>query len=1068
MIRFFAGHPTAANLLMVLLIAAGLFALPTLRRETFPDFSVDVVQVQIVYPGAAAEQVEEAICQRIEDATDDLTEVEEIRCEAREGVATAQIEMRPGGDINRFLVDVKTEIEAIDDFPDSIETPVIRQINITDPVVSVAIAGPMTEPDLKVYAEELKDRLTRLPGVSQAALLGFSDRQIRIALDDFALRQHGLSVGDVARAIERQSIDLPSGTVETAERDVLVRFADERRSVDAFEQLVVISGERGAELRLGDIAEITDRFELAEARVLLNGQRAALLEVTKTKDQDTLSVMGAVEEFVTRQQASAPPGVEFVLTRDVASIVEDRLDMLVENGIQGVLLVFLVLWLFFSLRFSFWVAMSLPASFLGSLLVMALIGYSINMLTMVALLIAVGLIMDDSIVIAENIARHLRQGKGPLAAAVDGAREVAPGVLSSFVTSICVFAPLGFLTGDIGKVLKVVPVVLIVVLSVSLIEAFLILPHHMAHALHAARSGRFRARFEAAFEHLRESGLGPLVDGAVHWRYLTLGLVFMAFLVSIAMVAGGALKFRAFPELDGDVIEARVLLPAGTPLAETEAVVAQVVAALESVDEAFTHRQPRGPDGRPRPLVRNVLVQYNVNADAFEAGPHVATVTADLLSAEIRRGRITDIASLWRERVGTPPDVLSLTFKEPQIGPAGLPIEIRLQGAELDELKAAAEQLQAWLGSFAGVTDLNDDLRPGKPEISLHLRDGALALGLDAATIAEQIRAAFHGHTARQIQVGPESFEIDVRLADADQDSLGHLDRFAITLPGGRRVPLSAVAEVETSRGVSRIARVDGRRTATVRGEVDPARVNLNEILALTQREFLPGLLEEYRGIEVSLKGEAEEQEETASSLRRGFLLGLLGVFLLLSFQFRSYVEPVLVMLAIPCALIGVIWGHMAMGLDLTMPSMLGFASLAGVVVNDSILLVAFVKLRAEREPATDVVAAARQASRDRFRPVLLTSLTTIAGLLPLLFERSLQAQVLVPLVTSLAFGLAASTVLVLFMVPSCYAILHDFGLTTVARDAAGRRNEGRAEPNAASGLDPGGATSSGGCDHEP
>jgi multidrug efflux pump subunit AcrB len=471
------------------------------------------------------------------------------------------------------------------------------------------------------------------------------------------------------------------------------------------------------------------------------------------------------------------------------------------------------------------------------------------------------------------------------------------------------------------------------------------------------------------------------------------------------------------------------------------------------VNAAFADRQPPGADGQPQPLVGNVLVQYNVNADAFEAGPHVATITADLLSAQIREGRIADIAALWRERVGTLPDVLSLTFKEPQIGPAGLPIEIRLQGADLDVLKAAAEELQAWLASFHGVTDLNDDLRPGKPEISLHLREGALALGLDAAAIAEQIRNAFHGRTASEVQVGPESFEIDVRLADVDQDSLGDLDRFAVSLPSGRRVPLSAVAEVEASRGFARIARVDGRRTVTVRGEVDAGLANLNEILAITRREFLPGLLERHPEVEVSLEGEAEEQEETAGSLQRGFLVGLLGVFVLLSFQFRSYVEPIIVMLAIPLALIGVIWGHLAMGLDLTMPSMLGFASLAGVVVNDSILLVAFVKLRAEADPATDVVAAAQQASRDRFRPVLLTSLTTIAGLLPLLFEKSLQAQILVPLVASLAFGLMASTFLVLLMVPSCYAILHDLGLTTVAREEIAERRADDAEPNAASGA---------------
>jgi HAE1 family hydrophobic/amphiphilic exporter-1 len=1034
-IRYFAGHPTAANLLMLLMIAAGLIALPTLRRETFPDFSVDVVEVRVVYPGASAEEVEEAICQRVEDAVDRLTNVDEVRCEAREGLASAAVEMRPGQDVDRFLVDVKTEIEAIDDFPDAVETITIRQINITDPVVSIAIAGPMAAPDLKVYAEQIKARLVRLPEVSQVAVQGFADRQIRIALDDFALRQHGLSATDIAAVVSRQSVDLPAGTVETQDRDVLVRFADQRRSVQAFEDLVVIAGERGAELRLGDLAEITDTFELDEERILLNGERAALLEVTKTKDQDTLTVMAAVERFVEGEQGSAPQGVTFALTRDVASIVEDRLTMLLTNGVQGIVLVFLVLWLFFSFRFSFWVAMGLPASFLGALFGMWLIGYSIDMLTMVALLIAVGLLMDDAIVIAENVARHLQLGKKVLDAAVDGTREVAMGVIASFVTSVCVFAPLAFLEGDIGKVLKVVPVVLIIVLTVSLVEAFLILPHHLAHAMGKGQPSRFRKGFDRRFEAIREQGLGRLVDAAVRWRYLTIGLVLMLFLLSLAVVAGGILKFRAFPDLDGDTVEARILLPAGTPLAETEAVVARVVAGLGEVDAALTPAQPPGSDGRPQQLVRNVLVQYNTNADAFEAGPHVATVTADLLTAEVRDAPVDEIFRRWRESVGTLSDVISLTFKEPQVGPAGLPIEIRLQGDDLAALKAASQDLQGWLASFAGVTDLMDDLRPGKPEIQLRLREGAFGLGLDATEIARQLRAAYYGSTADEIQVGPESFEIDVRLGSSAQSSLGDLDDFAVALPGGRRVPLATVAEVETGRGVARIARVDGRRTVTLRGEVDNRITNLNQILAQTSQAFLPELLARYPDVSISLEGEAEEQEKTGASLQRGFLLGLLGIFLLLSFQFKSYVEPVIVMVAIPLAAIGVIWGHIAMGLDLTMPSMLGAASLAGVVVNDSILLVAFVKLGRRSGAADDVVAAACRAARHRFRPVLLTSLTTIAGLLPLLFEGSLQAQVLVPLVTSLAFGLMASTVLVLIVVPTLYAILNDLGLTTLARE---------------------------------
>jgi multidrug efflux pump subunit AcrB len=1038
MIRFFAGHPTAANLLMLLMLAAGLISLGGLRRETFPDFSTDTVRVTVPYPGASAREVEDAVCQRIEDAAEDLVDVDEIRCESRESIATADLDMVEDGDIGRFINDVRTEIEAIDDFPDLAEQPVVRELNRTEPVIAIAVTGPMSEPHLRVYAEQLRERLIRLPEISQVDLQGFSQRQIRIGLDALALRQYGLSVDDVARIVERQSVDLPAGTVETGERDLLVRFDDERRTVREFEDLVVIGGEAGAELRLGQIATVTDLFEQEEERVVFDGERAALLDVRKTKDQDTLSALAAVQAFVAEERARAPPEVRLTLTRDVASIVEDRLTMLLNNGWQGLVLVFLVMWLFFSLKTSFWVAMGLPVSFLGTMGAMVALGYSIDMLTMVALLIAIGLIMDDAIVIAENIAKQMERGEEPLGAAVAGTREVALGVLSSFATSVCVFAPLAFLEGDIGKVLRVVPVVLILTLAISLIEAFLILPHHMLHAMKHRERSRFHQAFDARFARVRERGLGRIVDWAVRWRYLTLGLVLMAFLVSISMLAGGVLKVRAFPDLDGDVIEARILLPQGTPLQRTEQVVDRVSEALDRVDAEYTPRQPD-----EQPLVRNVLVQYASNPDAFESGPHVATVTVDLLGAEIRNAEVDAVLDRWREEVGTVPDVLALTYAEPNIGPAGIPIAIRLQGEDLDELKAASRALVGWLDSYEGVVDLTDDLRPGKPELRLRLREGAFALGLDAATIANQLRAAYQGRTALEIQVGPEDFEIDVRLSDADRNSLGDLDEFTVTRPNGEQVPLSAVAAIETGRGFARIARIDGRRTVTVRGDLNREVANLNEILADTQERFLPDLRQRFPGVEVELEGEAAEQAETQASLVRGLGLGLLGMFILLSFQFRSYVEPVIVLIAIPLALIGVVWGHLGMGLELVMPSLLGLASLAGVVVNDSILLVTFVKINVAR--GLPVVDAARQASRDRFRPVLLTSLTTIAGVLPLLFEQSLQAQVLVPLVNALAFGLASATVLVLVLMPALYAILHDFGLTSVSRE--GRETAGAPQP---------------------
>ena len=1032
MIRYFAAHPTVANLLMVLLLALGLSALPNIKRETFPDFAPEEVEARVVYPGASAEDVENAVCQRLEDAVDAISEVSETRCESREGLATLVVKMIDGGDIDRFLNDVKSEIEAITTLPEQAEAPTIRQLGRTDRVVSVAVTGPMSVTDLKAYAEQLKDRLQAQPNVSQVTIQGFSDRQLRIEIPAHVLHQYGLSMSDIAGIITRQNLRLPAGGLETRERDILVRFDDQRQSVQALADLTVIAGANGGEIRLGEIATISDRFELDEERILIDGQRAALLAVTKTKTEDTLTVVEQVKRFAEREQQLAPPGVKLNLTQDIASIVEDRLRLLTTNGVQGLILVFLTMWLFFRLRFAFWVTMGLPVAFLGGLFGMAWLGVSINMISMVALLIALGLLMDDAIVIAENIASQLSQGKSALDAAVSGTSQVSPGVLSSFLTSLAVFGPLAFLEGDIGKVMKVIPIVLILVLAVSLIEAFFILPHHLAHSLqHASKqsSGRFRQGFERFMVWLRDAVLGRLVDAVIHARYLFIGIVIGVFLISLGMLLSGKLKFQAFPDIEGDLIEARLLLPQGTPLWRTEELVAQLRAALKRVNAEFQPMQPE-----QQPLVRQVSVRYNSNPDAFESGPHVATVTADLLTAERRNGRLERILQRWREETGPTPGVINLSFKEPTIGPGGLAIDIRLQGVDLDELKAASLALREWLNRYRGVVDLSDDLRPGKPELRLQLRDGALALGVDASLIANQLRAALQGVTALEVQVGPESYEIDVRLQAQDQASLDALRDLPINTPSGLQIPLSEVASIRPERGYARINRIDGLRTLTVRGDVDTRLANAREVIQDTEQQFLPELRQRFPGVQVTLEGQAEETSTTGDSLRRGFLLGLLGIFILLSFQFRSYLEPIAVMTAIPLALIGVVWGHMAMGLELSMPSMIGFVSLAGIVVNDSILLVMFLKLRLKE--GLSAADAAKQASRDRFRAVLLTSLTTIAGLLPLLAERSLQAQVLIPLVTSIVFGLLATTLLVLLVVPSLYSILDDLGLTAPRNDA--------------------------------
>lgn len=1031
MIQFFASHPTAANLLMLILMIIGLIALPQLTRETFPDFTPPEVEIKVPYPGATPEDIVDAICQRIEDAIDGIDYVAELRCEAQENLSTTVVKMQEGQDFDRFMADIKTEVEAIDDFPEETEKVVIKPLNQTDPVIALAVTGDMYITDLKAYAEQIKDKLIQHPLIALVEVQGFSERQIRIELDRYTLQKYGLSVNEVAQLISRQNIDLPGGRIETQDKEILLRFMDERQKPADYADLLILGNLEGANIRLGDIATIEDQFADEEQKILFNGRRAAILQISKSKSEDALTVLDAVKNFVDQQKQIAPPSVEFHLTRDSASIVRDRLQLLLKNGWQGLLLVALTLALFFNVRFAFWVVMGLPVSFLGTLFFMSLMGYSLNMITMVGLLIAIGLLMDDAIVIAENIATHLQKGKSALQAAIDGTWEVSVGVISSFLTTLSIFLPLAFLEGDIGKVLRVMPVALLLTLTVSLIEAFFILPHHLAHALHKGegKPKRFRKKFNDMFDWSRENLLGKTVDWVINWRYLFLGVVIAIFLTSIGMLAGGKIKFQAFPDIDGDVVEARILLPQGTSLTRTEAIVAQVEQALAEVNYDLTSKYSSPGNC----IVKHIQTQFGKNIDAHETGSHVATLTVDLLTAEKRNLPIDIIIQHWQAKVGELPDVIDINYTEPQLGPAGLPIEIWLQGNDLEKLNLASYELKAWLSRYQGTFNLMTDLRPGKPEIHLRLKEGALALGLDAATIATQLRAAFYGQTASEIQVGSEAYEVNIRLAATDRDSLADLDEFTLTTQTGLQVPLNLVAEIEKGRGYARIHRINRQYTVTIQGNVNPKRINVKEMITHTQENFLPQLQATYPGITVSIQGESAEGQTTQASIQRGFLVGLIGVFVLLSFQFRSYIEPLTVMLAIPFSLIGVVWGHWLMGLDLSMPSMVGFVSLAGIVVNDSILLVTFLKMRAQM--GSLVHDAARLASRDRFRAVLLTSLTTIAGLLPLLSEKSLQAQILVPLVTSLVFGLIASTLLILLVIPALYSIFEDFGWTTAGKE---------------------------------
>jgi multidrug efflux pump subunit AcrB len=1043
MIRFFAGHPTIANLLMLIFLASGLLVGPSLLRETFPRANPSEVEITVPYPGARPEDVESAICLRIESALDAVTDLDRQSCEARESLARAVVRMREGANFQAFVADVKSEIEAIDDFPDRAETPRIRPLGLTDFVASVAITGPASRPDLEAYAEALRTRMLRWGGIPKVDIRGFSTLEFQIDLKPAALLQFGISVSDVAKVIGAGSIDLPAGALDTYSESLLIRVAEERRSPAALADLVVRSTAEGGVVRLGDIAEITRRFAADDDVILFDGRPAAILDITKTRAEDSLRIVDALTAFLDAERAGAPPGVTMAITSDNASIVKERLALVVINGIEGLALVFGLLWLFFGLRFAFWVALGLPVAFMGGIALMWMIGYSLNLMTTLGLLIVVGLLMDDAIVISENIARLREQGRAAMQAVVEGTTQVFPNVLASFGTTAMIFGSLAFLSGDLGAVLRVVPVVMLFVLAVSLVEAFLILPHHLVHTLEAPRPETgLRVRVEAAMAFTIDRLVGPLVDLTIRWRYSVAGLSLAVLLVSISMIAGGYLKFTAFPELDGDTIVARVLLPQGTPLARTEAVVARLERGLDAVDARLSPEQPGGAR-----LVRHVTVFYGVNRDAFESGAHVATVSVDLLPSAERSSRPDAIMAAWRDAVGRVPDVISLNYAESTIGPAGIAIDMRLKGDDLDALKAASLELQDWIGRYAGVTSILDDLRPGKRELQVTLSDAAGPMGVNAAMVADQLRAAFFGTTISEIDVDGRVIEVTAQFTGGDQASYRAFDEFRVIRADGTTIPLGLVAEVATGQGVSRINRENGMRSVTIQGTIDTRTANASAIVSDTLARFMPDLLARHPGVKLDVEGQRAEAAKTQQSMLKGFVIGLLGVFFLLSFLFRSYVEPIVVMLIIPLSLAGSIFGHMAMGLDFSMPSLLGFVALAGVVVNNSILLVDFVKH--ENAGAQSVAVAAARAARARFRAIFLTTSTTLAGLLPILTETSLQAQIVIPLVASLVFGLLAASLVVLFVLPGIYAILDDLGLSTLARERASATDRA-ASPTAA------------------
>ncbi len=1039
MIRLFAVHPTAANILMLAFIVLGLAAVPSLQRDTFPLVAPTLVEVRIAYPGATPAEVEAGICREVEDPIRAVDNLAELTCLARDSMAIVTAEMVEGADMSRFAADIATAVNGVSTYPAKANDPIVRVVQRVATVASIAVTGPEDPAVLLAYADSLAERLRADPAITQVDIGGFSEREIAIDVPAAALQRFGLTIGDVAAALARQSIDMPAGTMEGPDGDTAIRFLGERRTPAELASIPVSGSTSGGEVLFGDVATIRTAFVDPSQASYFNGKRAAIVAVNKTDSEDALTVMAALERQMAAAQAEAPGNIRLAISQDSTSNIRDRLRIIAVNGLQGLALVLLAMWLFFGLRVSFWVAMGLPVSFLAAIFAMQLFGYTINMMTMVALLVAVGLLMDDAIVISENIVRRRQAGESAIDAAVNGARQVAPGVVASFLTTVMIVGPLSFMAGSVGAVLRYIPIVLVMVLVVSLIEAFLILPHHMLHSLDRDLApGRVGRAVNGGFDWLRDRVVVPFARLALRFRYLTLGIAAFLVMVSVAPFTGGFIKYQSFPTLESDTVEARLLLVQGSPLARTEQRVKKVVAALDQMNADLSPAQPGS-----QPLVQSYTISYGVNADSPEIGPHMATISAKLLPAGTRTTAVGAILDTWKKLVGPMPDMAAFRITDKERGAGGKPIDVRIQGPDLKALEASAREMRKFFQGFAGVRDVSYDLQPGKPEFLVSVRpSAATALGVTAQAISTQLRSVFRGDTGLQVRDDLGSLDIAARITGDDRRSAADLAAITIAGPDGALVPLSAVADISQSRGYASVQRIDGQRTVSVQGSIDPAAANSRELMAALKSDFLPQLRDKRPDVSVVIAGEAKDTATTGSSLGRDLLIGLIGVYLILAFQFRSFLQPVVVFAAIPLSLIGVMWGHMALGLPISLPSLVGLATLAGVVVNGSILLVGFIKDRYGE--GADLVEAAVEAVRDRFRAIVLTSLTTVVGLAPLLFEPSTQAQFLRPIVASLAFGLTSATILSLFVTPALFLILADLGL--VRRGTA--RSEGAAAPN--------------------
>jgi multidrug efflux pump subunit AcrB len=1027
-IAWMARHSVAANLLMLFLIVGGIAIALQTKQEIFPEFSLDYVTISIPYPGAGPEEIERGIVLAIEEEVRGVDGVKRVTAVASEGSAQVVAELLAGTNSNKALQDIKNAVDRITSFPQEAERPTVSLLSNRRAVLSLILYGDLEERYLRQLAETVRDELLQLPRITFVDIVGTRPPEISIEVPQSNLRAYNLTLDHIAKRVAMEAIEVPAGGVKTTAGEILLR-TDERRDFGSeFKNISIVNREDGSEVVLSELAEVTDGFRDIDRAAYFFGKPAVRLIVYRVGSQTPISISNEVTSYLTELRKKLPETVGAAVWQDRSEIYRDRLKLLLKNLALGLVLVLIILGVFLEPVLAFWVTMGIPISFFGAFLVISFLDVSINMVSLFAFIISLGIVVDDAIVVGENIYEHRSYGKSLLRAAIDGARTVKVPVSFAILTNIAAFCPMFFVPGVMGKMFFVIPTIVVSIFAISWLESLLVLPAHLSHRprQQSSRIGlafhEGQERFHKGFDRFIRQVYLPFFRRCLLNRYLTIAFGLALLIATLGYLGGGHMNFSFLPKVDGDVVFATAVLPYGSPVEDTQAIADRLYREADNILQKYGGRQ----------ITRGIFTRIGSQAGGFGPGPamasaggsHVTSVEIYLVPIDQREIKTSEFAALWRESVRDLSGLESLVFKY-NIGPsAGNPIDIELSHSSIAVLENAATDLANKLRSFAGVKDIDDGFSEGKPQLSFRVKPEAQSLGITAADLARQVRSAFYGARAFRQQRGREEIWVMVRLPEDERRSEFDVEELLVRTPQGGEIPLTEAAEVKRERAYTVIRRADGRRVVDVTADVEEEVANAEKVLSDILTEFLPKLTAKYPGLRFGFEGQQRDRREGLSSLWVGFGLAMMVIFAMLAIPFGSYLQPLVVMTAIPFGIIGAVFGHMLMGYELSVVSMMGIVALAGVVVNDSLVLVFYAnELRLD---GMSPYQAVTKAGVRRFRPILLTSLTTFFGLAPMIFETSVSARFLIPMAISLGFGVLFATVIALILVPSLYLIVFD------------------------------------------